>query len=70
MRTKLVEILPIEIDCEVLRAIEDNDLRLEDLGVALCMQLKKFGLCQLPCPLSNLLDSCELRGREKSERSL
>jgi hypothetical protein len=70
MRTKLIEILQVKIDSEVLKLIEDNDLTLGDLGYALCMQLKKVSLCQLPCPLSTLLETCELRGREKSERSL
>ena len=66
-KTKTIQLVPFQFDEETVRLIENHDLTLEDLRLAICLKLRKFGLCQLPCPLSNLVVPSELREPLKSE---
>ena len=43
----------VEIDEDTAKIINDNYMTKKDLAKAICLQLRKYGLC--PCPLSNII---------------
>ena len=63
-KTKL-KFNPIHVDKATLALIKENNLGLEDLACAICLQMQKFGLC--PCALRTLVVQSESLALLKSE---
>lgn len=62
---KVTRLLPKDLDKNVVKLVDENNLKVPDLAYAICLQFQKYGLC--PCPLKGLIQQCELLEPSKSE---
>jgi hypothetical protein len=62
---KTIRMASIRVEPETMAMIQNNNLSLEDLANAICLQFRKFHLCQRPCVLATLVSQCVIQEREK-----